>query len=65
MWGDSYKTDGNPSELIGFQEEVANTIAGIISCEYGIIAKVVSQESKQHPPATLKAYEAMLRYYRI
>jgi adenylate cyclase len=65
MWGDSYKTDGNPSELIGFQEEVANTIAGIISCEYGIIAKVVSQESKQHPPATLKAYEAILRYYEF
>jgi adenylate cyclase len=65
MWGDSYKTDVNPSELIGFQEEVANRIAGIISCEYGIIAKVVSQESKLHPPSTLKAYEAMLRYYEF
>jgi adenylate cyclase len=65
MWGDSYKTDGNPSELIGFQEEVANMIAGIISCEYGIIAKTLSQESKKHLPATLKTYEAILRYYEF
>ena len=65
IWGDSHTTDGNPSELIGFQEEVANTIAGKILCEYGIIAKAVSQESKQHPPSTLKTYEAMLRYYEF
>jgi len=65
IWGDSYTTDGNPSELIGFQEDVANTIAGKISCEYGIIAKTLSQESKQHPPSTLKTYEAMLRYYEF
>jgi TolB-like protein len=65
IWGDSYKADGNPSELIGFQEEVANTIAGKLSCEHGIIAKTLSHESKQHPPSTLKTYEAMLRYYEF
>lgn len=65
IWGDSYITDENSFELIEFQEEVANTIAGKISCEYGIIAKAVSQESKQHPPSTLKTYEAMLRYYEF
>jgi len=65
IWGDSYITDENSFDLIGFQEEVANTIAGKILCEYGIIAKAVSQESKQHPPSTLKTYEAMLRYYEF
>jgi TolB-like protein len=65
IWGDSYVTDCNPSELIGFQEEVAHTVAGKISCEYGIIAKTLSNESKQHPPAKLKTYEAMLRYYEF
>ena len=63
IWGDSYKTDCDPSQLMVFQEGVANTIAGKISCEYGIIAKTLSQESKQYPPAKLKTYEAMLRYY--
>ena len=63
IWGDSQKTDYEPSQLIAFQEEVAHTIAGKISCEYGIIAKTLSPESKQHLPSTLKTYEAMLRYY--
>jgi len=65
IWGDSYKTDCSPSALIAFQEEVANTIAGKISCEYGIIAKTLSHESKRHPPSKLKTYEAMLRYYEF
>ena len=63
IWGDYHKTDVNPSQLIVFQEEVANTIAGKIISEYGIIAKTLSHESKQHPPSNLKTYEAMLRYY--
>jgi TolB-like protein len=65
IWGDSYKTDCSPSALIAFQEEVANTIAGTISCEYGIIAKTLSHESKRHPPSKLKTYEAMLQYYEF
>ena len=65
IWGDSYKTDRSPSRLIVFQEEVANTIASKIISEYGIIAKTLSHESKQHPPSTLKTYEAMLRYYEF
>ena len=65
IWGDFYKTDCRPSQLIVFQEEVANTIAGKIISEYGIIAKTLSHESKQHPPSTLKAYDAMLRYYQF
>ncbi len=65
IWGDFYKTDCRPSRLIVFQEEVANTIAGKIISEYGIIAKTLSHESKQHPPSTLKTYDAMLRYYQF
>ena len=62
IWGDSYRTDCSPSRLIAFQEEVANTIAGKIISEYGIIAKTFSHESKQHPPSELKTYEDILRY---
>jgi hypothetical protein len=65
IWGDSYRTDYSPSQLIVFQEEVANTIAGKMISEYGIIAKTLSHESKQHPPSELKTYEAILRYYEF
>ena len=65
IWGDSYRTDCSPSQLIVFQEEIANTIAGKMISEYGIIAKTLSHESKQHPPSELKTYEAILRYYEF
>ena len=65
LWGDSYRTDWRPSHLTAFQEEAAHTIAGILSCEYGIIAKTLSHASKRHPPSELKTYEAMLRYYEF
>lgn len=65
IWGNSHKTDLDPVQLIAFQEEIANKIAGKISGEYGIIAKTLSHEIKQHPPSTLKTYEAMLRYYEF
>jgi adenylate cyclase len=65
IWGDSHKTEFDPSQLIVFQEDVANTIAGKISSEYGIIAKTLSHESKQHPPSGFKTYQAMLRFYEF
>ena len=65
IWGDSYTTDCGPSQAIVFQEEVANIIAGKISCEYGIIAKTLSHESKKHMASKLKTYEALLRYYQF
>ncbi len=63
IWADAYSTEYHPSQMIAFQEEVANTVAGKLSCEYGIVAKTLSPESKQHRPSKLKTYEAMLRYY--
>lgn len=65
IWGDSHKTAFDPSQLMVFQEEIANTIAGKISCEYGIIAKTLSHESKYHPPSEFKTYQAMLRFYEF
>jgi len=65
IWGDSYLTDFHPDQLIVFQEDVANTVASKIISEYGVIAKALGLESKQHPPSELKTYEAMLRYYQF
>ena len=63
IWGDSHRFDPDATQLIAFQEEVARSVAGKISCEDGIISKALTIESKNKPPSGLKTYEAMLRYY--
>ncbi len=64
IWGNSYKSDLETTQLISFQEEVAKAIAGKISCEDGIISKTLSIGSRNKPPSDLKTYEAMLKYYQ-
>jgi adenylate cyclase len=63
IWGDSHHCDLETARLISFQDKVAKTIAGKISCEDGIISKTLSIESKNKTPCKLRTYEAMLRYY--
>ena len=65
LWGDSYRTDLNPAGMVSFEEKIACTVAGKISCEYGVIAKTLSPESKRIPPAELTTYQAMLLFYRF
>jgi adenylate cyclase len=65
IWGDSYSTDLKPAALISFEERVASTVVSKISCEYGIIVKALSPESKRVPPAELTTHQAMLRFYRF
>ena len=63
MWGDMYESDLEVSQIIAFQEKVAQMIAAKVCGELGIIAKAMSIESRNAPPSDLKTYEAMLRYY--
>jgi adenylate cyclase len=65
IWGDSYSTDLKPAALISFEERVASTVVSKISCEYGVIVKTLSAESKRVPPEELSTYQAMLRFYRF
>ncbi len=65
LWGDSYRTDLNPAGMVSLEEKIAGTVAGKISCEYGVIAKNLSPESKRIPPAELTTHQAMLRFYRF
>jgi adenylate cyclase len=65
IWGDSYRTDLDPAELIAFEERIASTVVSKISCEDGIIAKTLSPESKRVPPAELTTHQAILRFYRF
>jgi len=65
IWGDAYQSVFDAEGLISFQEGIAATIAGKITCEAGIISKMLTLESKQKPPSELKTYEAILRYYEF
>jgi adenylate cyclase len=65
IWGDSYSTDLKPAALISFEERVASTVVSKISCEYGVIVKTLSAESRRVPPEELTTHQAMLRFYRF
>jgi adenylate cyclase len=65
IWGNSHRTDANPAQLISFEEEIATTVVGKISCEDGVIVKTLSLESKKIPPSELRTYQAMLRFYQF
>jgi len=64
-WGDCYQVDHDAAQLIAFQEHVSQIISSIIAGEHGIISKTLSIESRHEPPANLKTYEAILRYYQF
>ena len=63
IWSDTYYSEFDSTQMIQFQEQVAQAIATKIAGEYGVIARTVSVESKNIPPSELKAYEAILRFY--
>lgn len=63
LWSDVHRSPFEAAKLITFQEEVARAVAGKISCEDGVIIRALSTESKNKPPAQLKTFEAVLRYY--
>ena len=62
IWGESYQSSLNASELMAFQEKAARLIAVKVAGAAGAIAGVISNESKNKPPAELMTYEAILRY---
>jgi len=63
VWADTNESEFRAERVIAFQEEVARVIAAKICGEFGVIARVMSIESKNIPPSDLKSYEAILRYY--
>jgi TolB-like protein len=63
IWSDACHCRLDSSRLIAFEEETARIIAVKIAGEHGIISKTLSLVYKNKPPAQLKAYEAILRYY--
>lgn len=63
LWGEQFKRELNPSNLISIQEDIARATVTIIANEYGIIPQRIAKESKKKPPSEIDTYQAILRYY--
>jgi len=63
IWGESYKSDLEATDLIAMQEEIASRVAGVLADQYGMISRRLSTESRKKAPAELKVYDAILRFY--
>ena len=63
IWGESYKRNQTPADLIAVQEEIAHRVIGTIADQYGLIKRQLSKESRKKAPAELKSYDAILRFY--
>jgi adenylate cyclase len=63
IWGESYKRNQTPADLIAVQEEIAHRVIGSIADQYGLIKRRLSKESRKKAPAELKSYDAILRFY--
>ena len=64
IWADDYDCDLKITDLIAFQEAVAQLIAARIAQEQGIITRTLSLESRNKPPSEMETYEAILRFYK-
>jgi adenylate cyclase len=52
------------ADLIALQEEIAHKTVGVIADQNGLTSRKLSRESRKKTPADLKAYDAILRFYR-
>jgi len=63
IWGESYKRDQTPADLIAVQEDISANVIGTIADQYGLITRKLSREARKKAPADMKAYDAILRFY--
>ncbi len=63
IWGENYKRELTAADLIAMQEGIALSVIGAIADQYGLISRRLSAESRKKPPADLKSYDAILRFY--
>lgn len=63
IWGESYKRDQTPADLIAVQEDISANVIGTIADQYGLITRKLSGEARKKAPSDMKAYDAILRFY--
>ena len=64
IWGENYKREMTPAGLIAIQEAIGQRVVGVVADQFGLITRRLSMESRKKAPADLKAYDAILRFYR-
>jgi adenylate cyclase len=64
IWSKSFKRKLDPASLIDIQEKIALSIVGSVADHYGLISRRLSLESRRKAPDEMKAYDAVLRFYR-
>lgn len=63
VWTEEYR--GGPSVSSDFCEQTARVIAARVASEQGVIAQRLWVEQRNHPPASLTPYGAILRSYQF
>lgn len=63
IWGESYKRELTPENLISLQEEISQSAVGAMADLFGLITRRLSKESRKKTPAALDAYDAVLQFY--
>ncbi len=63
LWADTHRSETDASQLVPFQEEVAQVVAAKTTGAQGIIIKTLSKESRYKTPSKLSTYQAILRYH--
>lgn len=64
VWGENYTRELSTSNLIAIQEAIGRRVAGAVADQYGLVSRRLSLESRKRPPEDLRAYDAVLRFYR-
>ena len=65
VFGNSFQSKVNAANFLSCRKELAGTIAVNIAGEYGVIAKILTQETAGIVTEDLAPYEAILRYYEF
>ena len=63
IWGDTYKGPFDASELTHYQENIVKIVASKVSGDFGIVARLFSDETRHTATTQLSTYEAVLRFY--
>ena len=63
LWAELYEADLTVSNIFAIQDDLTNKITNIVADAYGVLARTDIKESRKKVPATLVAYDCVLRGY--
>ena len=63
LWGESYDRDLTASDFFSLQDELTDEVLSAIAGSYGALFQAELAQAKRKPPASLDAYDCILRVY--